>query len=150
MPAVFLFLFVCLFYFRCSRWCNVTGQRRWGGDATTHCHSVCCVRNERKLIVIQPVVGSHYRRSYWIATSQEVLDLCNFLKNKRQDDKNMCLIKHRNVHPSMGGGGGGDTITYWVFSQDNHRAIFLLPELKCFVCSLRCFLLLYVHSFLSY
>ena len=33
----------------------------------------------------------------------------------------ICLIKHRNVHPSMGGGGGGGI--NWVFSRDNHRVI---------------------------
>ena len=38
-----------------------------------------------------------------IATCQKFQIIVSFWKNKHQDDENMCLIKHRNVHPSMGG-----------------------------------------------
>ena len=43
-----------------------------------------------------------------IATFQKFEIIVTFWKNKRQDGKNMCLIKRRNVmHPSGGLGGGG-------------------------------------------
>ena len=108
----------CRFFFRCRRRCNITVQRRC--TATSVCrrlhNTLCCVKNgERKL-----VVGSHYCRSWLPQLSQSFTSLQ--LLKEWQYDKNMCLIKRRNVHPSIwggGGGGGGGVIVY------SHRIITL-------------------------
>ena len=117
VPAVFCF---CCFTIRYSRWCIITGQRSCTVTDLLRCRrlhntvivSVCCVKNESKHIVVHTIVEV-------IATFQKFQIFATFWKNKRQNDKNTCWTKHRNVHPWSGGGGGGDM--NWVFSRaDNH------------------------------
>ena len=70
---------------------------QWRRHHNTLSYCICCVKN-----------------SQWVHTNAEVncnfpevSDLCNFEKTHTRMTKNMCLIKRRNVHPSMGRGVGG-------------------------------------------